>query len=85
MIQATVHLVATAVVQVGIDMKRIEELKAEAGLYTDTSGRWANADAVDRFAELLIDEVYSFLLSPSLDDEPWPNRLDVRKYFGVKE
>lgn len=81
MIQATVHLVATAAVQVGIDMTRIEELKVEAGLYVDTSGRWANADSVDRLVELVIDEVYSFLLSPSLDDEPLAKPLRRTETF----
>jgi hypothetical protein len=66
-------------------MTKIEQLKQAAGLYVDTSGRWANADGVDRLVELVIDEVYSFLLSPSLDDQPWPNRLDVQKHFGVQE
>ena len=35
-------------------MNKIEQLKQEAGLYTDTSGRWANADGVDRLVELVI-------------------------------
>jgi hypothetical protein len=34
-------------------MTKIEQLKQEAGLYTDTSGRWANADGVDRLIELV--------------------------------
>ena len=37
-------------------MNKITELKQAAGLYTDTSGRWANADAVDKFAELIVRE-----------------------------
>ena len=37
-------------------MNKITELKQAAGLYTDTSGRWANADAVDKFAELIVKE-----------------------------
>ena len=35
-------------------MNKITELKQAAGLYTDTSGRWANADAIDRLVELII-------------------------------
>lgn len=34
-------------------MTKIEQLKQEAGLYVDTSGRWANADGVDRLVELV--------------------------------
>lgn len=37
-----------------------------------------------KFAELIIDEVYSFLLNPSSDDEPWPSRVEVKKHFGVE-
>ena len=36
-------------------MNKITELKQSAGLYTDTSGRWANADAVDKLVDLVID------------------------------
>ena len=90
MIQATVHLVATAVVQVGIDMKRIEELKAEAGLYTDTSGRWVNAGSIDKFAELIIKECHMLAVGNAnwlpKDVSPATGMNDVfEKYFGVKE
>jgi hypothetical protein len=37
-------------------MTKIEELKKAANLYTDTSGRWANADGVDRLIELVVKE-----------------------------
>jgi hypothetical protein len=35
-------------------MTKIEQLKQAAGLYVDTSGRWANADGVDRLVNLVI-------------------------------
>ena len=37
-------------------MTKIEQLKQVANLYTDTSGRWANADGVDRLVELVVKE-----------------------------
>lgn len=37
-------------------MNKITELKQAAGLYTDTSGRWANADAVDKLVDLVVSE-----------------------------
>ena len=37
-------------------MTKIEQLNQEAGLYVDTSGRWANADGVDRLVELVVKE-----------------------------
>jgi hypothetical protein len=39
---------------------------------------------MEKFAELIIDEVYSFLLDPSEDDEPWHSRAEVKKHFGVE-
>ena len=38
-------------------MTVIEQLKQEANLYTDVSGRWANADGVEKFTHL---ERYGF-------------------------
>ena len=37
-------------------MNKFEQLKQQAGLYVDTSGRWANADAVDGYALLIVEE-----------------------------
>jgi len=37
-------------------MNKFEELKQQAGLYVDTSGRWANADSLDKFALLIVQE-----------------------------
>jgi len=31
------------------------DIAKKAGLYFDTSGRWANADAVETFAELIVE------------------------------
>lgn len=41
---------------------KIEELKSQAGLYTDTSGRWANADRIDTYTELLTKEVFNWVV-----------------------
>lgn len=37
------------------------------------------------FAELIVDEVYDYILNATFDDEPWPDRKDVKKHFGVEE
>ena len=42
-------------------MNRIRELKEQANLYTDISGRWANQSGVDKFTQVLIDDIVLFL------------------------
>ena len=37
------------------------------------------------FAELIVDEVYDYILNATFDDEPWPDRKDVKKHFGVEK
>jgi len=60
--------------------ERIKELWVQAGYHADVYAMLPN---MEKFAELLIDEVYSFLLNPSLDDEPWPSRQETRQHFGI--
>jgi hypothetical protein len=38
-----------------------------------------------KFAELIVDEVYSYINNATLDDEPFPSRKDVKQHFGVEE
>ena len=39
----------------------------------------------EKFAELIVEEVYDYILNATFDDEPWPSRKDVRQHFGVEE
>ena len=71
-------------------MNKITELKQAAGLYVDTSGRWANADAVDKFANLIVEECCKRLGEETISHDGYGfnqhelyNRL--RQHFGVKE
>ena len=75
--------------------ERIKELAKEAGANISTRNLMSTPpqhvetvelwdDRIEKFAELIIDEVYSFLLNPSSDDEPWPSRVEVKKHFGVE-
>jgi hypothetical protein len=64
-------------------MTKIEQLKQEANLYTDTSGRWANADGVDRLIELIVREC-----GHAVDDAPQPVVRFLPyllEHFGVEE
>ena len=62
--------------------ERMHELLIESGLQAYYDAQEAQ---IKKFAELMIDEVYSFLLDPSEDDNPWHSRAAVKKYFGVEE
>jgi hypothetical protein len=71
-------------------MDRIRELKEQAELYTDTSGRWVNADAVDRLAELIVRECIETLrLVPYNSDREFGDEAiyqeAITEHFGVEE
>jgi hypothetical protein len=71
-------------------MNKITELKQTAGLYTDTSGRWANADAVDKLVELIVLECADFVDSHEQVDRYGEAQdvvygEDLLKHFGVKQ
>jgi hypothetical protein len=44
-----------------------------------------NQDRDTKFAQLIVEEVYDYILNATFDDEPWPSRKDVKQYFGVGE
>jgi hypothetical protein len=75
-------------------MNKITELKQAAGLYTDTSGRWANADAVDKLVELIVRECARVARNHTLEKySDMKNSYtgvvfveeSIKKHFGVKE
>jgi hypothetical protein len=67
--------------------ERIRELAVEARLITvDGITRYAlDNEFEQRFAELIVEEVYDYILNATFDDEPWPSRKDVKQHFGVEE
>jgi hypothetical protein len=70
---------------------RIKELKQQATDYVDGVDAGLKLDHyqqfVDlKFAELVLDEVYNYILNATFDDEPWPDHAEVKRhFFGVKE
>ncbi len=38
----------------------------------------------EKFAELIVEQVYDYILNATFDDEPWPSRKDVKQHFGVE-
>lgn len=60
---------------------QIQALMAQAG--TDTSGKWMSVDNAERFAELIAEEMYCFMVDATSNDEPWPSFEQIKKHFGV--
>jgi predicted metal-dependent phosphoesterase TrpH len=69
--------------------ERIRELARQACItivpepFDDASRAWNNT--MEKFAELIVEEVYDYILNATFDDEPWPSRKDVKQHFGVEE
>lgn len=70
--------------------KKIKDLAGTA-LDTSVPHTWTTLTAYDldrfteKFAQLLVDEVYSYINNDTLDDNPFPSRRDVKQHFGVGE
>lgn len=60
--------------------KRMRELAEQAGYYIDPDFDIE----FEVFAELIVEEVYDYILNATFDDEPWPSRKDVKQHFGVE-
>ena len=39
---------------------------------------------LEKFAELIVEQVYDYILNATFEDEPWPSRKDVKQHFGVE-
>jgi hypothetical protein len=66
-------------------MTKIEQLKQAAGLYVDTSGRWANADGVDRLVELVVKETMQVVANQLPSNQYLDVAHSVIEHFGVEE
>jgi len=68
--------------------ERIRQLAEQAEKYADDNFKgeifWTEAYE-SKFAELIVEEVYDYILNATFDDEPWPSRKDVKQHFGVEE
>ncbi len=72
--------------------ERIRELAEQAGIQFPNNlvegvngpGVVSPKDKLAKFAELMVEEVYDYILNATFDDEPWPSRKDVKKHFGVE-
>ena len=70
--------------------QRIQELKQQATDYVDGVDAGLKLDHyqqfVDlKFAELVLVEVYAYILNATLDDQPWPDFATVKRhFFGIE-
>jgi hypothetical protein len=60
--------------------ERIRQLAVEAGFYANP-----DIEKFEKFAELIVEEVYDYILNATFDDEPWPSRKEVKQHFGVEK
>jgi len=63
--------------------EQIRALAAKAGIFYYRKGQLQSD--MEKFVEVIVDEVYDYILNATFDDEPWPDRKDVKKHFGVEE
>ena len=62
--------------------ERIKELLAKC---TDSqmTKPWPLVDT-KKFAELIIEEMYCFMVDATSNDEPWPSFNQILEHFGVE-
>jgi hypothetical protein len=73
--------------------ERIKELNRQA-LFEVLNGQDPDKD-IDKmyipaqftktFAELIIEEMYCFMVDATSNDEPWPSFDEILEHFGVEE
>lgn len=72
--------------------ERIKQLAEQAGIYFGRSAtldgrniaRFVTASDMEKFAELIVNAVYDYILDATMYDNPFPFREDVKKHFGVE-
>ena len=72
--------------------ERIRELAEQAGLLpkeigpvVETRHMKNKQQDLEKFAELIVEEMYVFMCNATDNDKPWPSFNDVKKHFGVEE
>lgn len=62
-------------------------IEPEAIMVTETDTAYIEVPStfILTFAELIVEEVYDYILNATFNDEPWPSRKDVKQHFGVEE
>ena len=68
--------------------ERIRELALQAQQYAECTTpqglEWLPAFK-EKFAELIVEEMYVFMCDATDNDKPWPTFKQVKQHFGVEE
>lgn len=67
--------------------ERLREFERASGLeiYGLGAKRVPWEAAMERFAELIVEEMYVFMCNATENDKPWPTFKEVKEHFGVEE
>ena len=65
--------------------ERIKELILEAGFPKfDKMYVVSDGEELEKFAELIVAEMYVFMCNSTDNDKPWPSFKEVKAHFGVE-
>ena len=69
--------------------ERIQELVKQAGLTLVPNSKpiiyQGPIPELEKFAELIVKEMYDFMCKATDNDGAWPSSKEVKQHFGVKE
>lgn len=63
--------------------ERIKDLATEAEF--SEKDLHIQGDNFQRFAELIVEEMYDFMCKATENDGAWPSSKEVKQHFGVEE
>ena len=65
---------------------RIRKIEARAWEQVNrTNGLVRTEDFNQKFAELIMEEMYDFMCKATDNDSAWPSSKEVKQHFGVEE
>ena len=69
--------------------QRIKQLAKQTGYIWHASGDPQiyefTPEKLEKFAELIVEEMYVFMCNATDNDKPWPSFKEVKEHFGVEE
>jgi hypothetical protein len=66
--------------------ERISQLIKQSYVTIRTpSGEGSTYFSQEKFAELIVEEMYVFMCNATDNDKPWPTFKEVKQHFGVEE
>jgi hypothetical protein len=65
--------------------ERIAKLYNQAIIIEDGGDYVCGELDPEKFAELIVEEMYVFMCNATDNDKPWPTFKEVKQHFGVEE